>query len=106
MSVSSSVIVVNVKNFYILDGYEVPTTPDPKTSISLWYEFEKALDAVRGGRAQLAREGYRLESSWNGEEDSPLLYGCSMNRSDGRRVVFEILRKHVEGLPKGQQYII
>lgn len=106
MSVSSSVIVVSVKNFYILDGYEVPTTPDPQSSISLWYEFEKALDAVRGGRAQLAREGYRLESSWNGEEGSQVLYGCSMNRSDGRRAVFEVLRKHVEGMPTGQQYII
>lgn len=106
MSVSSSVIVVSVKNFYILDGYEVPTTPDPQTSISLWYEYEKALEAVINGRVQLKQEGYRLESSWNGEEGSQILYGCSLNRSDGRRVVFEILRKHVEGMPTGQQYII
>lgn len=106
MSVFSRVIVVNVKNFYILDGYEVPTTPDPKTSISLWYDYNDAIKEVDRGRDQLEGEGYRLENSWTGEEGSPLLYGCSMNRSDGRRAVFEVLWKSVEGLPKGQQYII
>lgn len=106
MSVSSSAFVLNVKNFYHLDGYEVPTTPDPRTSISLWYRIEDAIDAANKGKEQLEREGYQLEFSWTGEFDDNLVYGCRMERGDGRGVVFEIVHKSIDGMPRGQQYII
>lgn len=106
MSVSSRIYVLNVKNFYHLDGYEVPTTPDPKTSISLWYRIEDAIDAVRQGQSQLEKKGYQVEFSWTGEYGDNTAYGCRMERGDGRSVVFEIVYKSIEGMPKGQQYII
>ena len=106
MSVSSRIYVLFVKNFYHLDGYEVPTTPDPKTSISLWYQLQDAFDAVDEGKEQLEKEGYQLEFSWNGEYGDNIAYGCRMERGDGRSVVFEIVHKRIEGMPTGQQYII
>lgn len=106
MSVSSRIYVVFVKNFYHLDGYEVPVTPDVKDNISLWYKAQDAFDAVDKGKKQLESEGYKLEFSWTGEYNDKIAYGCRMERGDGRSVVFEIVHKAIEGMPTGQQYII
>lgn len=106
MSVSSSVYVVFVKNFYHLDGYEVPTTPNLKDCISLWYQPQDAFDAIDKGKKQLETEGYQLEFSWTGEYGDKIVYGCRMEKEDGHSVVFEVVHKSIEGMPKGQQYII
>lgn len=88
--------ILLVKTFFTSKGIEYATTIGHE-NISLWPNYNEAIQKLREGRNQIEEIGYKLSGSDAGGEDSPLIYQCRLERHDGKAVVFEVIRKTVEG---------
>lgn len=85
-----------VSTFYTSKGIEYVNAIGHE-NITLWPNYDEALQKVTEGRTSLEDTGYKLSCSDTGGEDSPLLYQCRYEHPDGRAVAFAIIRKTIEG---------
>lgn len=106
MSIINRVYCLQVKNFFC-EGLTEHACATSHEKLSLWFKFEDAVKAIQDHESNLERMGYKLVNSGTGDaEDSFIGYWCRYENPNGRAIVFEIYSKHIEGLPKGEQYII
>lgn len=88
--------ILLTKTFFTLNGIEYANTISHE-HISLWPNYDEAIQKLKDCRNQIEEIGYKLSGSDTGGEKSPLIYQCRLEHPDGKAVVCEVIRKTVEG---------
>ncbi len=84
------------KEFFRVQGVEYASALGHE-DIMVLPNYDAALKTLSKSLDHYTKQGYKLKCSGNGSGDSPILYWCRYENSQGKAAVFEIQYRELNG---------